>query len=165
MASRSLADSEHAADVALAGRAARGEMVPEGVPLSQAKFDELRNRAKLERPENPRDYRPENYVDAHLAQFDKGGSYLTPTHYLNEYGRAKLGRDDGVFMMPKYEMDALMVRTGGDIGKIDAKLGIPAGEWQNLGSLSRIGIVDLRWVLADLAAEVWDITLPAPQGA
>lgn len=39
---------------------------------------------------------PRKYIEQHLAQFDEGGSYLTPTHYLNKFGRDSLGRDDGV---------------------------------------------------------------------
>lgn len=49
-------------------------------------------------------------------------------------------------MMLKSEMDAVITRTGGDIGKIEAELGIDKGEWSQLGSLSRVDVPD-PWAL------------------
>ena len=46
--------------------------------------------------------------------------------------------------MPKSEADALIARTGGDTGKIEAELGIPTGAWSSQGTLSRIDISDPR---------------------
>ena len=41
----------------------------------------------------------------------------------------QLGRADGLFVMPKSEVDDLLKRTGGDVSKIEKELGIPAGKW------------------------------------
>ena len=119
--------------------------VPEGVPLSQSEFDRIRMTPPKMRPVDPRSYLGDAYVDAHLAKFDDGASYLTPTKALDRYGRDNLGRADGVFTMPKAEMDGVIARTGGDIGKIEKELGIPPGTWNKPGAtLSRIDIEDPR---------------------
>jgi len=140
---RSLAEGEAAADDLLAAKPPR-QSVPEGVPLSEGEFNRIRSLEHGQRPTDPADYLPQDYIDSHLAQFDNGGAYLTPTHWLDKFGRGALGRDDGVFMMPKSEMDALMTRTGGDIGKIERELGIDPGEWQQYGQLSRVDVPDPR---------------------
>ena len=117
---------------------------PLSVPMSRAKFDEIRAKPNgLRAP--PETYLPPSYIDQHLSQFDNGGSYLVRTKTLNDYGRDPLGRLDGQYIMPKSQMDDLIARTGGDTGKIESELGIPAGSWDKPGeSLSRIDIDDPR---------------------
>lgn len=123
--------------------------VPYGIPLSQKKFSEILALPRAQRP-LPETYLPKSYINKHLKKFDEGGSYLVRTKTLDDYGRDALGRPDGVFMMPKKEMDAVLARTGGDIAKIEKELGIPAGSWNRPGeTLSRIDVpkprdLDLR---------------------
>lgn len=47
----------------------------------------------------------------------------------NEYA---ISDSDGLFVMPKKEMDDLLKRIGGDISKIEKELGIPEGEWSDV---------------------------------
>ena len=70
-------------------------------------------------------------IDAHLANFDKGASYLVPKDALDKYGRELLGRpDNSQFVMTSGEMDSLLGRANGDISVIEKELGIPDGMWQ-----------------------------------
>ena len=39
--------------------------------------------------------------------------------------------DNSQFVMPKAQMDDLVARTGGDVGKLEQALGIPEGAWTN----------------------------------
>jgi uncharacterized Zn-binding protein involved in type VI secretion len=134
-----------AADSAAVPAALLKDPVPDGVPMSQAEFDRIRNLPRSQRPEDPRSYLGDRYVDEHLAKFDDGASYVTPTSVLDRRGRDLVGRPDGVFVMPKREMDAVLARTGGDLGKIETELGIPPGSWNKPGAtLSRIDIDDPR---------------------
>ena len=82
----------------------------------------------------PHDLRPapktslgEEYVARHLEKFKEGVSCLSPSNVMEDYKH--LGRADGLFVMPKSEVDDLLKRTGGDVSKIAKELGIPAGEW------------------------------------
>ena len=89
---------------------------------------EALNAPKGSRPD-PRTYLGNDYVAKHLAKFEDGVSCLAPGNVITDY--KQLGRSDGLFVMPKKEMDDLLKRTGGDIGKIEKELGIPEGEWSD----------------------------------
>lgn len=120
--------------------AAAANRVPPGVPIRQQKFDQLRKAGQGFR-DPPETYLPKDYIDGHLAKFDKGGSYLVRTKTLDDWGRDTLGRPDGQFVMPKSEMDDLLARTGGRTDLIEQELGIPAGSWDKPGeTLSRIDV-------------------------
>ena len=57
---------------------------------------------------------------------------LTVEEVLDRYGRDKIGMpDNSQFVMPKAQMDDLVARTGGDVGKLEQALGIPEGAWTN----------------------------------
>jgi hypothetical protein len=49
----------------------------------------------------------------------------------NVQDRPVLGRPDGLFVLPKSEMDQLLKKTGGNINEIEKELGIPAGNWED----------------------------------
>jgi RHS repeat-associated protein len=50
---------------------------PDHLPMSQEKFDEIIDMNKSDRPPNPGDYLPDNYVSAHRELFAKeGGSFV-----------------------------------------------------------------------------------------
>ena len=68
------------------------------------------------------------FVAKHLAKFDDGVSCLK-LESVKRY--PNLGMDDGLFVLPKSEMNALLERTGGDISKIEKELGIPENSWRD----------------------------------
>jgi hypothetical protein len=105
-------------------------------------LDALAKKAAGEEVPLPNTYLDAKYISTHLSKFDDGGSYLVPKSVLDNRGRDLLGRPDGQFIIPKSEMDNLLSKTGGDIGKIEKELGIPEGLWQGQ-ELSRIDIADL----------------------
>lgn len=85
---------------------------------------------KGQRPD-PSVYLDQKYIDFHLAQFNGGATYLVTKSSLDKYGRDTLGYPDNTqFVMTKAEMDAMLTKTGKDIGKIETELGIPAGSWK-----------------------------------
>lgn len=79
---------------------------------------------------DPATYLSPEYVEAHLAQFDNGASFLTPKGALDYWGRDLLGRSDGQFVMPSKQVDTLLLRTDGDLSQIEIELGIRPGDWQ-----------------------------------
>ena len=96
---------------------------------------------KGKRPD-PSVYLKQNYIDFHLAQFNGGATYLVTKKALDDYGRDTLGYpDNSQFVMTKTEMDAMLTKTGKDIGKIETELGIPAGSWKGK-EMVRISIPD-----------------------
>jgi hypothetical protein len=70
------------------------------------------------------------YIQQHLAKFEDEVSCLTFENAINTYGQ--IGRNDGLFIIPKAEMDNLLARTGGDISKIENELGIPDNRWYKI---------------------------------
>ena len=77
----------------------------------------------------PSEYLNQSYIDAHLAKFDGEVSTLTFENSINTYNQ--IGRDNGLFILTKSEMDDLLIKTGGDISLIETELGIPTGTWNN----------------------------------
>lgn len=104
-----------------------------GVPKSafQDGWTKLRvlNEGKGNRP-LPETYLTPSHIQQHLAKFEEEVSCLTFKNSIKQYGQ--IGRDDGLFVMPKYEMDNLLKRTGTDIAKIETELGIPKGRWASM---------------------------------
>ncbi len=78
---------------------------------------------------NPDTYLDASFITNHLTKFNGEVSCLSFENSINTYG--KIGRDDGLFVLPKTEMDELLLKTGGDISLIEKELGIPAGTWSN----------------------------------
>lgn len=106
-------------------------------------YNAVRLMPKADRPE-PSTYLPADKVDAHLARFDEGASYLVPKAALDRYGRALLGRaDNSQFVMTRPEMDDMIARARGDVAVVERELGIPAGAWQGK-TLVRIDIPSPR---------------------
>ncbi|MNI19899.1 putative deoxyribonuclease RhsC [compost metagenome] len=98
--------------------------VPEGVPLSQHRFDEILKTPKGERP-SPELYLPSAYIDAHLAQFDNGATRFMTQSNLEKYG---IGQRDGTsFVMPNAEADRLLSVTRGNARGMEDALGLPNG--------------------------------------
>jgi RHS repeat-associated protein len=99
------------------------------LPLSQTQIDEIRTIPHGQRPD-PSEYLSLEYIQNHLSNFDGGASYLAPKAALDRWGRNPVGRADGQFVSPSYEVDDLLRRTKGNLVLIEKELGIPAGAWQ-----------------------------------
>ncbi len=80
---------------------------------------------------NPSNYLKWRYRHRHQRNFRRGASFLTQKQVLDKYGRSMLGRQDGLFVMCKKEMDDLIQKAHGQLTYIETELGIPAGMWKN----------------------------------
>lgn len=113
-----------------------------GVPLLSAETSAaILAKPKGQRPD-PTTYMSPQAIDAHLAAFKAGASFLIPKAMLDKYGRDPLGYPDNTqFVMPSTQMDALLARAKGDIAVIERELGLPAGSWKDQ-QIVRISIPD-----------------------
>lgn len=84
---------------------------------------------KGERPK-PSNYLKWRYRHRHQRNFRRGASFLIPKNNFELY-KAKLGYNDGLFVMSKKEMDDLLNRANGKISFIKTELGIPENSWNN----------------------------------
>lgn len=82
---------------------------------------------KLDKMLDPVEIWGADYVNQHLAKFENGVSCLSFKSVKEQY--QQLGRSDGLFVIPKKEMEDLLKRTTGNISEIERELGIPEGEW------------------------------------
>lgn len=80
----------------------------------------------------PNEYLGKKTLDLHKAQFENGGGWLAPKWALDKFGREKLGRADGQFIMTGDELNQVLVETQGNIQEIEKKLGIPCGAWDKV---------------------------------
>lgn len=78
---------------------------------------------------NPNTYLKQDYINKHLDKFSGEVSTLSFENSINTYGQ--IGRDDGLFILTKSEMDDLLQRTEGNISLIEKELGITTGTWSN----------------------------------
>ena len=72
----------------------------------------------------PSTYLDAEYIANHLARFDEGAVRFTSRKAFNKYGT--LGPDGG-FTLPKSELDRLLNETGGNLRKVEEKLGLDYG--------------------------------------
>jgi hypothetical protein len=96
-----------------------------GIPPE--KVQELLNlkQAKADMPE-PSSYLPASRIAEHAKAFEGGGSRLTLQSSIDDYGLAQ--RDGTTFILTKTEADRLIADAGGDLRKLEASLGLPAGQ-------------------------------------
>lgn len=80
---------------------------------------------------NPALYIKWRYRHRHQRNFRRGASFLTTKYILEKYGRAVLGREDGLFVMCTKEMNILLQKANGKLSYVETELGIPSGSWQN----------------------------------
>ncbi len=71
------------------------------------------------------------YMAVHLLKFSQGGSWLVSESSLKKYGRKVIGRADGQFIMPHYEMDAVLKKAHNNIMFVEKELGIPNNAWHD----------------------------------
>lgn len=87
----------------------------------------------------PSNYLKWRYRHRHLRSFKRGASFLIPEITLEKFGREKLGRPDGLFVMSKNEMDDLISKSSGNLNYVENQLGIPQNSWKN-STIIRIDI-------------------------
>jgi len=126
------------------------ESAPEGglnSGLTQAQIDDIINTPKGSRP-NPSSYLSQDYIDAHLAQFDDGASIIMTKEQYIMYvkGNANIGipSDGTQFVMPKNFCDEIAMKAKGDISVYEISLGFDIGHFSDGGGLVRIDINDLK---------------------
>ncbi|MEC8103860.1 MAG: hypothetical protein VX133_08990 [Pseudomonadota bacterium] len=92
-------------------------VVPENVPMTQEKFDEIINLENGNRPDNPAEYLPEEYISEHLAKFENEGAGIIVIEDWISNPKYKTLSPDGKFVGLGSEMDILIEKykvSGGD---------------------------------------------------
>ncbi len=92
-------------------------VVPENVPMTQEKFDEIINLEQGNRPDNPAEYLPEEYISEHLAKFENEGAGIIVIEDWINNPKYKTLSPDGKFVGLGSEMDLLIEKykaSGGD---------------------------------------------------
>jgi hypothetical protein len=92
--------------------------------LSKELSDKVRAMEKGTRPD-PRTYLSEEQIKLHAEAFEEGASRLMLKGNLDKYGPAQ--RDGTSFVMPKKEVDKLLLETNGDKRALERALGLPDG--------------------------------------
>ena len=109
--------------------------------LTQSKIEDIINTPKGSRPD-PSSYLSQEYIDAHLAQFDDGVSVIQTewaySRYSETNGFVGVPDDNSLFVMPKNYCDDVIARANGNISIIEKKLGFPEGYFSDGGGLIRI---------------------------
>ncbi|MEN9917801.1 MAG: hypothetical protein RL662_237 [Bacteroidota bacterium] len=92
---------------------------------------------KGSRPD-PATYLPKDYIDAHLAKFEKEGvvSRIVPTDGYNTFGIGKPDPGKSEFVSLKTDIDNIIKSSNGNIDEIAKHLGIPTEQLE--GGLVRI---------------------------
>lgn len=89
--------------------------------LSQATADEILAIPKGSRPD-PTTYLPQEFIDAHLSQFEGG-----VTKFSSGTPTGTVGPPGGTFVMPQAVADHLVDLSEGDPGKLEDLLGLDRG--------------------------------------
>ena len=124
--------------------------------LTQSKIDEILNIPKGSRPD-PSTYLSQEFIDAHLSQFDDGVSVIQTewaySRYSETNGFVGVPDDNTLFVIPKKYCDDVIARANGDISIIERELGYPEEYFSDGGGLVRID-----------AANTSDLNLRIPSG-
>ena len=109
--------------------------------LTQSQIKDIVNTPKGSRPD-PSSYLSQEYIDAHLAQFDDGVSVIQTewaySRYSETNGFVGVPDDNSLFVMPKNYCDDVIARANGNISIIEKELGFPDGYFSDGGGLIRI---------------------------
>ena len=80
----------------------------------------------------PETYLKRRYIRRHLKNFKAGASCIVSKELLERYHGDSIGKaDNSQFIMMKSEMDSALMRSHGDLSRIEHELGIPAGAWKH----------------------------------
>ena len=80
----------------------------------------------------PETYLKRRYIRRHLQNFKAGASCIVSKELLERYHGDSIGKaDNSQFIMMKSEMDSVLMRSHGDLSRIEHELGIPAGAWKH----------------------------------
>lgn len=90
-------------------------------PISDATIDQIVSTPKGSRPD-PSSYLSKDYVDAHLEQFNSGG-----TKIMAKPPTGTVGPPGGTFVLPKTLADDMIARSGGDVRRLETMLGLDPG--------------------------------------
>ncbi|CAD8147568.1 unnamed protein product [Paramecium pentaurelia] len=95
-------------------------------------------KSKGNRPQ-PQEYMNQEYIDQHLKYFRYGASFIITTAWLDNNGREFVGNKNGIFVIPKSQMDQLLNTANGNLSIVEKNLGLNPGSWQ-FRRLSRIDV-------------------------
>ena len=91
----------------------------------------IQNIPKGKRPA-PETYLKRRYIRRHLKNFKAGASCIVSKELLERHHGDSIGKaDNSQFIMMKSEMDSVLMRSHGDLSRIEHELGIPAGAWKH----------------------------------
>ena len=80
----------------------------------------------------PETYLRRRYIRRHLKNFKAGVSCIVSKELLERHHGDSIGKaDNSQFIMMKSEMDSVLMRSHGDLSRIEHELGIPAGAWKH----------------------------------
>ena len=80
----------------------------------------------------PETYLKRRYIRRHLKNFKSGASCIVSKELLERHHGDSIGKaDNSQFIMMKSEMDSVLMRSHGDLSRIEHELGIPAGAWKH----------------------------------
>lgn len=112
---------------------------PEGVPMTQQKFDEVLNTPKGQRPD-PETYLPPEYINAHQDEFGNGASRVVNRSAYEKRGIGKPDEGKTEFVSPSKDIDSILEQSNGDINQVAGHLGLPAESLKG-DSLVRIDFI------------------------
>lgn len=69
------------------------------------------------------------YITQHLKYFRYGASFIITTAWLETNGREFVGTKDGIFVIPKQQMDQLLKTANGSLAVVERNLGVIEGRW------------------------------------
>ena len=80
----------------------------------------------------PETYLKRRYIRRHLKNFKAGASCIVSKELLERHHGDSIGKaDNSQFIMMKSEMDSVLMRSHGNLSRIEHELGIPAGAWKH----------------------------------
>ena len=80
----------------------------------------------------PETYLKRRYIRRHLKNFKAGASCIVSKELLERHHGDSIGKaDNSQFIMMKSEMDSVLMRSHGDLSRIEHEWGIPAGAWKH----------------------------------
>lgn len=80
----------------------------------------------------PETYLKRRYIRRHLKNFKTGASCIVSKEFLELHHGDSIGKaDNSQFIMMRSEMDSVLIKSHGDLSRIEHELGIPVGAWKH----------------------------------